>query len=157
VVDASLTSYTVSVDLSLTMIQMIEAGKYSNHRDAITNVTEERFPVDRSGALQYEKELHLIAPSRDGITTTEWKAELEAADWELERTPEILAFGAKYPDLQREHYIVAFGSVWQNPDGYLFSPVLWCGGGERELVTRWCKPDREWNRVGRALVSRKRR
>jgi hypothetical protein len=44
--------------------------------------------------------------------------------------------------------------VWQNPDGNLNSPVLWCGGGERKLDTNWYKPDNKWNRVDRALVSR---
>lgn len=150
-------SYSVSVDLSLSLVQMIEAGGYDNHKDAVKSITEERFPMDRTGELTYEKELFLVPPSRHGLTTTEWKAELEANGWELEQTPELLALGAKYPDLQRDHYIVAFGSSWRDPSGYLNSPALWSDDGERRADARWCNPDDRWYLRSRALVSRKRR
>lgn len=149
--------YLVSVDRSLTLVQMIEAGGYDDHKDAVESITETRFPVDRSGSLQCEKDLFLVPPSRDGITTTEWKAELEANGWELEQTPELLALGAKHPDLQREHFIIAFGSSWRNPDGDLYSPVLWGDRGERRADAGWDDPDYRWCLHDRSLVSRKRR
>ncbi|MFA5130089.1 MAG: hypothetical protein WC477_04190 [Patescibacteria group bacterium] len=147
--------YIVSIDLSLTLTQMIKAGKYNNHKNAIASITEECFPVDRTGTLQHDKELFLVPPSRDGITTTEWKEELEA-DWVLEQTPELLALGAKYPALQLDNYIIAFGSSWRSPGGgCLGSPVLWSHDGERKAGTFWYDLGSQCSLHNRALVSRK--
>jgi hypothetical protein len=151
------TSYFISVDKSRSLAEMIRAGRYDNEKNALQILIEERFPVVRTGQLQYEKELFLIPPSCDGITTKAWKAELEANGWELEQTPELLALGAKYPDLQRDHYIIAFGSSWRYPGGDVDSPVLWSHDGEREAATFWYYPVGLWASHRRALVSRKRR
>lgn len=155
------TSYTVSVDRSLSLVQMIESGKYSNHEAALESITEECFPVNRSGELKYEKELFLIGPSHDYITTTEWKAELEANGWELEEIPELLALGAQFPDLQRGYYIIALSSSWLDTEGLLSSPALYSAHeGERVVEADWIGPDpdgRLWDPGCSALVSRKRR
>jgi hypothetical protein len=148
----------VSVNCSLSLAEMIRLGKYDNERNAIQAITEERFPVDRTGQLQYDKELFLIPPSRDRITTTEWKEELEANGWVLEQTSELLALGAKDPNLQLNNYIIAFGSSWRGPvGGDLDSPVLWSYDGRRGAGAGWCHLDGQWHLRDRALVSRKRR
>jgi hypothetical protein len=149
--------HLVHLDLSLSYPEMIRLGYYTNEKQAIREITEELFPINRTGELQYEKELFLEPPSRNDLTTTEWKAELEANGWELEQAPELLALGAQYSELQRDHYIVAFGSSWTDPDGTLKSPVLWSDGSCRGAYTDWYSPGNHWYLHGRALVSRKRR
>lgn len=147
--------YIVPVDMSLSYPEMIKAGGYDNEELAIRDITEERYPIDRSGELRYDKELFLIPPSRDGMTTPEWHAELKANGWKLERAPELFALGAKYPDLQRKYYIVAFGSSWRHPGGRLLSPGLWGGDGGRGVDESWYFPDYRWYLHDRAVVSRK--
>ncbi len=149
-------AYPVTVDRSLTLAQMIKAGAYDNYEEAIYQITEDRFPVNRTGTHREEKELFLVPPSREGMTATEWKAELEANGWVLEQTPEILALGAKYPYLQRkESFIIAFGSSWSDPDGCMHSPGLWCRGVQRIADARWYRPDDQFGQNRYALVSRK--
>lgn len=145
----------VHVNLSLSYPEMIRLGQYTNEAQTIWEITEARFPIIRTGELQYDKELFLVPPSRDGLTTTEWKAELEANGWVLEQAPEFLALGVQYPELQRDCYIVAFGSAWSNPDGHVFSPALWSVDSHRRAGTDWYGPGNLWNLHHRALVSRK--
>jgi hypothetical protein len=148
-------SIAVSVDLSLSLADMIRAGRYDDGAIAVFKITEERYPVDRSGGLQYDKELFLVAPSRHWITTAEWEEERKAHGWIDEQAPELFALGAKHPNLQFQNHIIAFGSSWRNPGGGLHSPALWSVGRERRADTIWFNPFIQWDLHDRALVSRK--
>lgn len=154
--------YAVHVNRAFTFVQMIETGGYDNRNRAVKEITDECFPMDRAGTLEVEKELFLVPPSRNGLTTTtEWKTELEANGWVLEQAPELLALGAKYPDLQLEYCIFAFGSSCRNPHDHLHRfpvPALWSDNGfdGRGVGVLWCEPDGSWSTYNRALVSRKR-
>lgn len=159
--ESSLIGYSVDVDCSQSLDQMIRFGKYYNQKDAICIVTEAQFPVNRDGTLQYRKELFLVPPSRRGIVTASWKEELEASGWILEQSPELFALGAQHPLLQLEMDIVAFGSFWFSSDeDRYYSPLLWGGMSTRntrvrKVGLRWYSPTYEWSLYDRALVSRR--
>jgi hypothetical protein len=155
--DSAPVGYIVSVDLSLSLADMIRAGRYDIEECAIREITEERYPVDRTGELRYNKELFPIPPSRDFMTMSEWHAELLKNGWELERAPELYALCAKYHDLQRQRHIIAFGSSWRIPwgCGNLGSPEAWSVGGRRRTDSRWYCSKILWRLRDHALVSRR--
>ncbi|KKR48343.1 MAG: hypothetical protein UT86_C0007G0022, partial [Candidatus Magasanikbacteria bacterium GW2011_GWC2_40_17] len=66
---------------------------------------------------------------------------------------ELLAFGAKYPDEQRQFPIIALGSVWRGFGGRLRVAYLSRGGSERSLSLYWFGGD--WNGFCRFLAVRK--
>jgi len=66
--------------------------------------------------------------------------------------PELLAFGAKYPDKQKEFPIMALGSVWIDPDGDRRVHSLGWVEGERELHLGWDKPGYVWGDYCRFLA-----
>jgi len=151
----------VKVDRRKSLADMIREARLDNERDALGQITEERFPVYRSWIIQnglvYEKELILLAPYEDEITTRQWWDWMDGHELIREETPELMALARDFPDYQREFYIPAFGSSWRNPNGSLRSPALWGGDGERKADAYWYGPGYRWHLLYRALVSRKRR
>lgn len=74
-------------------------------------------------------------------------AELDKMGLRPATLPELLAFGAKYPDKQREFPIVALGSVWRDLCGDRVVAYLGCDSSKRDLyldrlVYRWSAPFR---------------
>jgi hypothetical protein len=51
--------------------------------------------------------------------------------------PELLAFGEKYPDVQREFPVVALGSAWRDSVGNRHVPYLVRHAGRRLLYLYW--------------------
>ena len=102
--------FLVTVNRSLSMIEMIAAGRYDNYNHAVKAITEWRFPINRTGELIYMKELFLVLPTSPEIIFIAWQAEMKQEEWMQEQTPECLALGAQHPSLQLEHKISAFGS-----------------------------------------------
>ena len=69
---------------------------------------------------------------------------------------ELLAFGATYPEIQREFPIVCLdkgGSSWVDPHGGCRVPYLDQDGFERGLRLSWC--DNGWDGICRFLAVRK--
>lgn len=56
---------------------------------------------------------------------------------------ELLAFGAKYPDIQRQFPILALGSLWKSPTGYNLVGCLRRLIGERRLCLQMA--DLHWD------------
>ena len=124
-------SYQVTVDYSQTLAQMVKAGKY----DWVSSrITQEYFPLKGKGAVEAKVELvHLDKV----VTTKEVLAELDRLNLRPANIEELLAFGAKHPELQKQFPIVALGSVWRDSDGYRLVPCLGWLGSERDLGLRW--------------------
>lgn len=106
------TTYLVTVNYGMTLEQMIAAGEYSSRNN---DITAEHFPF--TGIGQVEVELHLVHLGRNASTDAVL-AELDRRGLRPAKIEELLALGAKYPDLQKEFPLVALGSVWRRPDGY---------------------------------------
>ena len=120
--------YPVTVNYDLTLEQMIAAGHYD---ETESDITVEHFPVTGEGKVDVDIQL---VPFNCVIGSDEAIRELDHMDLRPATLPELLAFGAAYPEVQREFTILALGSVWRYRNGYWFVPFL-CGysDGERHL------------------------
>ncbi len=115
--------YPITVDYDLSLTQMIRQGRYSRHDE---NIIDTHFPIKGEGAISFD--LELISFDRK-LPIQEVLTELESRGLVPAKIEHLLAFGAQYPDTQREFFIVAFGSSWDRRVPYLHKE----NNGERWL------------------------
>lgn len=98
--------FPLTIDYTLTLEQMIEAGHYDYVDPDITAV---RFPVnDGTGITDAEA---IIVSFTRRLSTDVALVELDRMGLRPADLAELLAFGANYPELQRQFPIVALGHV----------------------------------------------
>jgi hypothetical protein len=122
--------YPVTVLGDRTLADMVKAGRYDWKNDDITS----KFFPDVGPVGEYE--LVLVHLNRDA-STEEVLAELRRLGLEPAFIGMLLAFGEKYPEIQREFPVVGLGSVCVNSNGNRFSPYLNQDGRGRVLHLRW--------------------
>lgn len=137
--------FPVTVDYSRSLKEMIAAGKYDWIND---DITDKHFPMAKGKA---ELNLELVhfnkyISSDDAIAELKMRGMRPATLWEL------LAFGEKFPEKQREFPVIALASVWRHFSGGRRVPCLWSGAGGRYLGLFWCGLD--WRGRFRFLASR---
>lgn len=139
--------YAVTVDYGKSVEEMVKLGLYdwSNH-----DITSEHFPAKWTG--QTDLAIELVHFNRY-IGTNDALKELNRMGYRPAELHELLAFGEKYPDVQREFPVVALGSVWQRPYGYRYVPCLYWFGSKRRLYLRWS--GRDWGDICRFAAVRK--
>jgi len=122
-------SFPVTVNYNLTVSEAISAGKYywSN-----PDVSSKNFPSDQKGIVKVVIELVHF----DQDTNVDVPAELDKRGLRPATLPELLAFGARYPNKQREFPIVALGSTWRN-NGLRHVGLLLGNADDRELTLYW--------------------
>lgn len=99
--------YAISVDYAMSVEEMVRLGKcYWFNKD----ITTKNFPSKRVGKAEMEVELIHFDRS---ISSEEALREMEKMGYRAAELHELLAFGAKYPNVQREFPIIALGSVWR--------------------------------------------
>jgi hypothetical protein len=96
---------TVVVDYGQTLDEMIAAGHYDWMIDEITS---ENFPVVGKGKHNFGPQL---AHFNRVISSYDVEQELDKLGLRAATHEELLAFGASFPDAQRQFPIVALGSV----------------------------------------------
>lgn len=124
--------YSLVVDYSKSLSEMIAAGKYDWVND---DITAKHFPVMGNGQAEIVPQLVHFNRSISSDTAI---AELNSRGLRPATLPELLAFGAKYPELQRQFPIVALGSVWVRLSGSRCVACLHGVGVERDLGPSWC-------------------
>ncbi len=139
--------FTLPVNSALPLAEAIAAGKY----DWVNpDITPDRFPI--FGEATVEVEMRFVhfncAMESDNVLK-----ELDQAGLRPATLAELLAFGAKYPDKQREFPIIALGSVWQDRYGDRNVPGLWNDASVRRLRLNWF--DSGWDEDCRFLACRK--
>ena len=130
----------VVVDCTKSLAEMIEAGKYDLVNE---DVTDAYFSVAGSG--QEEVEITLFHFNQ--MVYSEYAiAEMRKAGYRPATIGELLAFGAAYPELQKQFPITALGSGLRYPKGEFWVPLLQCGGNGRGLNLYWfgCNWDKTW-------------
>jgi len=142
-------TYKVIVDYSLSLTEMIKAGKYDWFCDKIT---DKHFTIQ--GAGQHEVELVLVHLDRYAMTK-EVLEYLKEQCLEPAKIEHLLAFGAAYRDVQREFLIVALGSAWVHVYGFIFCPSLHSYVGGHKLCLSGGGDDARWLRSRRFLAFRK--
>ena len=139
--------HPVIVDYGQTLEQMVGAGKYDW---ANLDITQEHFPVSGNGKA--ERTLELVHFNRV-MTTDQALEELDKQDFRLATIEELLAFGATYPEIQREFPIVELGSAWRDQHGMRSVAYLHREGSRRTLHLYSIKSD--WYGSYRFLAVRK--
>ena len=138
--------YPVTINYDLSLKGMVRVGGYDWVND---NIIDKNFPVTGEG--QGVVTLELVHCNRP-MTSDEALAELAQRGMRPATLPELLAFGAKYPNVQREFPVAALGSVWQYRLGNRCVPFLWSISGRRNLNLNWL--DHRWNTRDRFLAVR---
>lgn len=138
--------YPITLNYGLFFEEMITAGKYDWKND---DITERHFPVKGEGMREVMTELihfNRYMESEDVLR------ELDKRGLRPATIEELFAFGAKYPELQRQFPVVALGSIWQHLD-YRDVPCLWGSTSERSLDLDWF--GYRWHDCYRFLAARK--
>ena len=140
-------TYSVSVDFGMSVEDAVKLGRYDW---ANGDINSRNFPTTRSGKEEVVAELvhfNRAIPTEDALR------ELNRQGYRPAELRELLAFGEKYPDVQREFPIVALGSVWQDRGGDRGVPYLYGGSSGRDLGLGWVGGD--WFGICRFAAVRK--
>ena len=98
-------TYSVRIDYSQTLDEMVEAGNY----DWVSKYIQRgNIPVEGEGVK--EAKLVLITSGKPWTSFDEAVEEIKKRNLRPANFPELLAFGAKYPDIQRKYPITAIGT-----------------------------------------------
>lgn len=141
--------YPITVNYDLSLSEMIKAGHYDWVNQ---HITSEHFPVNGTDIKEVVTELVHFNHFNRYMEFKDMLRELEELGLRPATIEELLAFGAKYPKLQRQFFIVALGSVWRPLDGRSV-PYLWGHSSERYLDLRWF--GNSWSTYCRFLAIRK--
>lgn len=98
-----------------------DAVKFGRYDWANGNINTRNFQTKRTGKANIVVELIHF---NKNISTDQALSELDRMEYLPAKLYELLAFGKKYPDIQREFPVVALGSVWQDRRGNRYVPCL---------------------------------
>lgn len=140
-------TYPLSVDYGRDVKDGVRAGRY-DWTDS--DITSHNFPTKQKGTAEIEVE---FVHFNRYISTDEALRELDRMGYRPAELHELLAFGEKYPEVQREFPIVALGSVWKNRRGVRFVSSLCGSGSTRSLELDWFEND--WLVIYRFAAVRK--
>ncbi len=144
---ATIVGDSIIVDYGKKVKEMVAAGHYDWPN---SDINDTNFPQSGTGVDTVNPELvHLNkdASSEDAL------AHMEANGLRPATLAELLAFGATYPEIQRQFPIIALGSSWVDSGGRRRVPCLFRSDGDRVLDLDWGA--REWCGVVRFLAVRK--
>ena len=139
--------YPITVDYGLSLEQMIATGRYDWVN---SDITSEHYPIVGTGTVALEGQL--VHYGRN-MSSEAVLADLDQKGLRPATMAELLAFGAKYPELQRQFPIVELGSVWPYPLGDRSVGYLARVGRGRRLRLVWFADD--WGASYRFLAFRK--
>ncbi len=139
-------TYLVTVNYDLSLAEMIKVGKYDSVNSGIT---KKHFPVNGEGTNEVVTEL---VHFNRFIGSDEVIRELDKRGFRPATIEELLAFGAKYPEMQIQFPIVALGSLWRHL-GHRDVPYLWGASRGHDLNLDWF--ENGWEGHYRFLAVRK--
>ena len=123
--------FPVAVNYDLPVEQAIDAGSY---QAVHAEITSKNFPSARSGQAQLDI---VLVRFEHRMRSEDVVQELDKEGLRPAELPEFLAFGAKYPDVQRKFSVAGLGSVWQDRKGYRNVPCLYEASEGRYLDLHW--------------------
>jgi len=124
-------TYKVVVDYGKSLAEMILLGNYGWFND---DINSKNFPLQGTGAQ--ESELVLVHLNQSA-TSKEVLESLDSQGLAPAQFVHLLAFGAAYPELQRQFPIIALGSSFVDGHGDRGYPYLYCHGSRRRLCLYW--------------------
>jgi len=123
--------FPVAVNYDLSVDDAIQAG---DCRAVHSEINARNFPCARSGQAALEV---VLVRFEHRMRSEDVLHELDKEGLRPAELPEFLAFGAKYPDVQRKFSVAGLGSVWQDRKGYRNVPCLYEASEGRYLDLRW--------------------
>lgn len=139
--------YPVTVDYGKTIEEMVSAGNYDRRNGSINS---KNFPIKGKGKTSVNLEpVHL----NKVVSSENVLAYLDENGMRPAVVEELLAFGATYPEIQREFPIICLGSSWVDSLGDRSVPCLDRYGSDRRLGLDWF--DDGWGGCWRFLAVRK--
>ncbi len=139
-------TYPVTVNYNLSLGEMIGAGRYNwVHSD----ITSKHFPIKGEGMKEVVTELVHFNRYMESVFVLR---ELGKRSLRPATIEELLAFGAKCPETQRQFPILGLGSLWWHL-GVRLVPLLWCRSVGRGLDLDWS--ELWWRDYYRFLAVRK--
>jgi hypothetical protein len=139
--------YPLSVDYERSVEDAVKLGRYDW---ANPDITSKNFPTKRTGTAEIVVEL--IHFNRV-VSTDEALRKLGRMGYRPADLHELLAFGEKYPEVQREFPVVALASVWHYRLSFRYVPYLSRYSSKRNLYLNWIKNN--WNELCRFAAVRK--
>jgi hypothetical protein len=140
-------AFPVTVNYDLSVEEAILAGAYQAVNGSITS---KNFPSSKKG--QADLEITLVRFD-ERMSSESVLRQLDEESLRAAELPELLAFGAKYPDVQRKFSVVALGSVWKDRKGSRNVPCLYEASEGRYLDLHWW--DDGWYSYSRFAAFRK--
>ena len=140
-------TFPVSVNYDLTVEQAIEAGDF---QAVSANITGRNFSWTRKGQANVEI---VLVRFDHRMSSPDVVRELDDEDMRAAELPELLAFAAAYPDVQRKFSVVGLGSIWRDRKGYANVPCLYTASEGRYLDLHWW--DDGWYSYSRFAALRK--
>ena len=121
----------VSVNYDLSVEEAIGAGEY---QAVNAHITARNFPWTRRGTADLEVVLFRF---EHRMSSEQVLRALEEEGLRAAELPELLAFGATYPNVQRKFSVVSLGSVWHDRKGSRNVPCLYSASEGRYLDLHW--------------------
>ncbi|MFA4942506.1 MAG: hypothetical protein WC564_02605 [Patescibacteria group bacterium] len=120
----------LTVDYAKTVNQAVADGKYNA---ANNDISSENFPVPGELIGKKVKISGKIFHFNRGISSEDVIKEMDEAEFRPATLMELLAFGAAYPELQKQYSIIALGSFWIDYDRRRYVPYLGKDSVDRRL------------------------
>jgi hypothetical protein len=111
---------------------MVEEGKYSWWNSVISGSPDDFVRPTFVRSISVEVKLELVHLNKV-VSSAEVEAYLIENGMRAATIKELLAFGATYPDVQREFPVIALGATWIDQYGGCYAPYLDVVGSERHL------------------------
>jgi len=124
-------TFPVTVNYDLSVEEAIAAG---NYQAVNAEINAKNFPSTQSGQAALEV---VLVRFENRMKSEDVLQELDKDGLRAAELPELLVFGAKYPDVQRKFSIAGLGSVWQDRKRYRNVPCLYEASEGRYLDLHW--------------------
>jgi len=121
----------VAVNYDLSVEEAIDAGDYQAVNE---NITSKNFSWKQSG----KRDVEIVLVRFEHRMTSEGVVhELQEEGLRAAQLPELLAFGAAYPEVQRKFSVVGLGSAWRDRKGQINVPCLYAASEGRYVDLHW--------------------
>jgi len=129
-------AYAMTVNYDRSVKDSIKTGNY-DRVNSDSDIVSKHFPSQETGRQDITIGLVHFGKYGKYIETDEVIRELNKNGLRPATLKELLVFGEKYPDFQRDFSIIALGSVWNIPGGYRGCACLDGDVSERSLSLCW--------------------
>jgi hypothetical protein len=140
-------TFPLAVNYDLSVEEAIAAGDY---QAVNADISGRNFSWTRRGKVDAEI---VLVRFDQRMSSEDVLRGLEQEGLRAAELPELLAFGAAYPDEQRKFSVVGLGSVWQDRKSYRNVPCLYEASEGRYLDLHWW--DDGWYSLSRFAALRK--